>query len=422
MSQLTSDAVSQTASAPAAPASDVVIRPPAAPASQAPTRLVSLDAFRGATMLLMASAGLRIPTVAREFKDSNIWQMLAYQTDHVAWTGCALWDLIQPAFMFMVGVSLPYSIASRRAKGDSFGLMLGHAVWRAFLLVALAVFLTSAWSKQTEFVFTNVLAQIGLGYTFLFLLGWTRPRTQLIAAFSILIVYWALFALHPVAGPDFEFSKVGVPKDWVFLQGFAAHWQKNANFASAFDLWFLNLFPRESPFVYNRGGYHTLNFVPSLATMIFGLLAGELLRSDRTAAKKFWGLVGAGVAGLALGFLLDATGICPSVKRIWTPSWALFSTGWTFLLLAFFYGVIDIKGRQRWAFPMLVVGMNSIAMYCMAQLSTSFIKGALKIHLGQGFFEMLGKPYAPILEAAAILVVMWLVCLWMYRRKIFLRI
>src|SRR4051794_24117276 len=92
----------------------------------APGRLVSLDIYRGFAMLLMASEGLGIPQAARNFKESGVWQFLAYQTDHVPWSGCALWDLIQPSFMFMVGVSMPYSIAARRAKGDSFNSLLLH--------------------------------------------------------------------------------------------------------------------------------------------------------------------------------------------------------------------------------------------------------------------------------------------------------
>ena len=120
--------------------------------------------------------------------------------------------------------------------------------------------------------------------------------------------------------------------------------------------------------------------------------------------------------------MLDAAGICPSVKRIWTPSWAIFSAGWTCLLLAGFYGAIDIKGHRGWSFPLLVVGMNSIAMYCMAHLFEHFIRDSLKIHLGRHVFEMFGTAYAPIMERVAILFVLWLICLWMYTRKIFLRI
>src|SRR3954470_10451017 len=95
----------------------------------APARLLSLDIYRGMAMLLMASDGLGIPQAARNFKESGLWQFLAYQADHAPWTGCAIWDLIQPSFMFMVGVSMPYSIAARRAKGDSFNSLLLHAMW-----------------------------------------------------------------------------------------------------------------------------------------------------------------------------------------------------------------------------------------------------------------------------------------------------
>jgi len=156
--------------------------------------------------------------------------------------------------------------------------------------------------------------------------------------------------------------------------------------------------------------------------MIFGLLAGGLLQSERQPMQKFWTLAGCGLAGLVLGWALDLSGICPSVKRIWTPSWAIFSTGWTCLLLAGFYGLVDLKGHRRWSFPLLVVGMNSIAMYCMAHLFDRFIRDTLKIHFGQHVFNLFGTSYAPIVQRAATLLILWLVCLWMYRRKIFLRI
>jgi len=387
-----------------------------------PSRLTSLDAYRGFVMLLMASEGLGITQVARTFKESGFWQFLSYQTDHVQWGGCSLWDLIQPSFMFMVGVAMPYSLASRQAKGQPFGQMFLHALWRGLVLVFLGIFLRSVGRDQTNFTFEDVLTQIGLGYPLLFLLGWTKPKFQAGAAISILLLYWLAFALYPLPGPEFDYQKVGVSATWPHLHGFAAHWDKNTNFAAAFDQWFLNLFSRPKPFVFNGGGYLTLSFVPSLATMIFGLLAGGLLRSPEPAANKFWKLIGASAMGLLLGWALDASGLCPSVKRIWTPSWALFSGGWTCLLLAAFYGVIDIKGYAGWSFPLLVVGMNSIAMYCMAHLFERFIRDSFKIHLGRRVFEVFGTAYAPITERAAILLVLWLVCLWLYKRKIFLRI
>jgi heparan-alpha-glucosaminide N-acetyltransferase len=390
--------------------------------SSANERLVSLDALRGAIMLLMASSALGIPQVAKNFPDSAAWKFLAYQFEHAAWTGCALWDLIQPAFMFMVGVAVPWSVANRQARGQSFGVTLGHAVWRALALVLLAVFLTSASSRSTDWIFTNVLAQIGLGYVFLFLLAFTNPRVQWAASFGILAAYWLAFALHPLPPPNFDWKSVGVPENWAHLTGFAAHWEKGFNFAASFDRWFLNLFPRETPFIFNKGGYQSLNFVPSLATMIFGMIAGGLLRAERPLADKLKRLVIAGVAGILLGKAIEVAGLCPIVKRIWTPSWALFSGGLVTLLLAAFVAVIEWRDWKRWAFPLVVAGLNPITLYCMWQLIGGSVRDNVRTHLGQRVFESFGTAYAPMLERISILLAFWLILLWMYRRKIFLRI
>jgi heparan-alpha-glucosaminide N-acetyltransferase len=128
-----------------------------------PERLLSPDAYRGAIMLLMASSGLGLGAVAAFHRNNAMLQFLAEQSDHATWVGCHLWDLIQPAFMFMVGVALPWSVTKRRACGQPFGAMFGHALGRSLLLVLLGVFLSSVGSRQTVWSFNNVLAQIGLG-------------------------------------------------------------------------------------------------------------------------------------------------------------------------------------------------------------------------------------------------------------------
>jgi len=373
-------------------------------------------------MLLMASSGLGIAQIAASFPNSSTWKFLGRQCEHAAWTGCTLWDLIQPAFMFMVGVAVPWSIANRQARGDAFAKLLTHALWRSLILVLLAVFLTSAWSQHTEWVFTNVLAQIGLAYPFLFLLAFAKPRIQGLAALCLLCGYWLLFALYPLPGPDFPWEQVGVPPDWPHLSGFAAHWDKNSNAAAAFDVWFLNLFPRETPFTHSSGGYQTLNFIPSLATMIFGLLAGGLLRSDLPTHEKLKHLVIAGVVGLLAGQVLAWTGLCPIVKRIWTPAWAVFSGGWVILLLTAFVAVIDGCGTKRWAFPLIVAGLNPIALYCLWQLSGGFVRSSLQTHLGPDIFSAFGATWSPLAERAAPLLIYWLILLWMYHRRLFLRV
>ena len=396
-----------------------------APSSPAPPRLVSLDAYRGFVMLLMMGGLVNLPAVAKALPDSALWQFLAFHQSHVEWIGCSLHDLIQPSFSFIVGVALPFSIAARMARGQTRWRLTLHAFGRALLLIALGVFLRSIGKPQTVFTFEDTLSQIGLGYGFLFLLGFRPVRDQWIAFAALLIGYWLAFALHPLPGADFEYAKVGVPPDWLAqhgLTGFAAHWQKNANFAWAFDKNFLDHFPRAKPWVSNPGGYSTLSFIPTLATMILGLLAGGTLRSERAPMRKIRWLALAAITALAAGWLLGALGVCPVVKRIWTPAWTLYSGGWCLLLLAVFHLIVDVWQWRAWAFPLVVIGLNSIAAYCMEHLFAGFIRSALVTHFGKEAFLFFGKAYESLVLGGATLLVLWLLLFWMYRRKIFLRI
>ena len=388
-----------------------------------PQRLASLDAYRGFVMLLMMAEVLRLAQVAAAVPGNVFWGFLAFHQTHAPWAGCSLHDLIQPSFSFLVGVAVPYSMASRAARGQSKAFMTVHAFWRAFVLVALGIFLRSIGHDHTRFTFEDTLTQIGLGYGALFLLGFRRSRDAWIALTLILAGYWAAFALYPLPGPVFDWKAAGVTADWgLNYQGFAAHWNKNTNLAWAFDTWFLNLFPPGGWFTFNGGGYATLSFIPTLGTMILGLIGGRVMRSDRPGRGKLIWLLAAGVIGVAAGWFLDAAGVCPSVKRIWTPSWTLFSGGWCFLLLAAFYAAVDLADGRRLAFPLVVIGVNSIAAYLIAHLFEGFIDGALRTHLGAGAFAAFGGAYEPFVMGCAILFFYWLILFWMYRRKIFLRI
>ncbi len=388
-----------------------------------PVRLSSADAYRGFVMLLMMAEVLHFYQVAENLPESTFWAFLAFHQSHVEWVGCSLHDLIQPSFSFLVGVVLPYSIANRLAKGSSFQQLLLHAVWRSLVLIFLGIFLRSQYSKMTYFTFEDTLTQIGLGYTFLFLIGFQAIKFQILAFALILVGYFTAFALFPLPTADFDYTQVGVPQNWEHhLQGFAAHWNKNSNLAWWFDTWFLNLFPRESPFLYNGGGYATLSFIPTLGTMILGLLAGNILKSKRFSKEKIRLFLLCGISGLVLGWLLDTLGICPNVKRIWTPTWVIFSGGWCFLLLSFFYFVIDVWQKKQWAFPLLVIGTNSIAAYVIAETMVGYIRKMLLIHFGENFPNIIGEAYAPLVLGGAILLVEWLFLLWLYRKKIFIKI
>ena len=141
------------------------------PTPPATTRVAAIDAYRGFVMFLMMAEVLHLALMAKAFPDDPVWKFLAFHQTHVEWTGCTLHDLIQPSFSFLVGVALPFSLASRTARGQSFAVQSVHALWRAILLTFLGVFLRSTSSKQTNFTFEDTLSQIGLGYFFLFLLG-----------------------------------------------------------------------------------------------------------------------------------------------------------------------------------------------------------------------------------------------------------
>jgi heparan-alpha-glucosaminide N-acetyltransferase len=396
-----------------------IIRPPK---EASVPRNVAVDAYRGLVMLLMMGEVLRFARVSANFPNSLFWKVLAFNQTHTEWFGCSLHDMIQPSFSFLVGVALPYSIRSRQRKGVAFPKMLGHTIWRSLLLVALGIFLRSLESTQTNFTFEDTLTQIGLGYTFLFLLAFRPTRDQWIAFGAILFGYWLAWALYPLPGANFNYAAVGVPSDWHHLYtGFRAHWNKNSNLGQAFDLWFLNLFPRQHPFAFNGGGYLTLSFIPTLGTMILGLFAGQwfVASEPKQPIRRF---VTAGFVLLAAGLLLHATGICPIVKRIWTPSWTLFSGGICFLFLAVFSWIIDVKQKQAWAFPLVVVGTNSIAAYLIAHLWEHFIGRNLLTNLGPKPFSVFGSGLQPLVFGATILLIDWLFLHWMYRRKIFLRI
>jgi heparan-alpha-glucosaminide N-acetyltransferase len=398
---------------------ETLSNPPPAP----PERLASIDAYRGLVMFLMMAEALKLCQVASRMPGDRFWELLCHHQSHVEWVGCSLHDLIQPSFSFLVGVALPYSVAGRLARGQSKIKITAHALWRSLVLVFLGVFLRSLNSSQTNFTFEDTLSQIGLGYTFLFVLALYSRRVQWAALVLILIGYWGAFALYRLPGPEFDFSAVGVPPDWSHHPaGFAKHWDKNSNLAWAFDTWFLNLFPREKPFTHNGGGYATLSFIPTLATMILGLLAGGVLRRTGSGWARVRWLAVAACTGLVAGSGLGELGLCPVVKRIWTPSWVLYSGGWCFLFLAVFFAVLDVVKVRFWAFPLRVIGMNSIAAYCMADVCRPFISQNLTTHLGTKLFTVAGHAFEPLLRGAGVLLVLWLILFWMYRRKLFLRI
>lgn len=383
---------------------------------------MAVDTYRGLLLLLLLANAMQVPSVAAHFPDSRLWQVIGWNMGHSQWVGLSLVDMSQPGFAFLVGTSLYFSIASRRARGERFAHLLGHAVRRAVVLVALGIFLRSLGGPRTNWTFIDTLSQIGLGYVPLFFLALARPRWQWGTIGAILLGYWALFAFYPAPGTGYNWARVMVPNGWQHhLAGFASHWDINSNAGAAFDRWFLNLFPRQEVFRGNSGGYVQLNFIPTLATMVFGLVAGRWIRerSDAGALRRF--VVTAALC-LAAGLLLHVTGICPVVKRLWTPSFTLVSAAVCFAMLAALTWIHEVRGWTRWAFPAVVVGTNSLTAYLMNQLTTPFLADQLRIHLPTAVLNLFGSTLAPLLVGALVVAIEWYILLWMYRRRIYVKL
>lgn len=388
-----------------------------------PTRFLSLDVFRGLVMvLLMTEATLDLPRLAAFYPDSAFWQFVGYQTSHELWVGCRLWDMIQPSFMLMVGVAVPFSIAGRLAKGATRAELWRHTWRRAAILVSLGILLRSMGREQTYFTFEDVISQIGLGYPVLFWLAFRSVRVQWAAVAVILVGYWALFAFWPLpdAATLAQFNPVE-GKPYTPLTGFFAHWNIHANPANQFDQWFLNLFPRAKPFVQNGGGYVTLSFIPSLATMLLGLLAGQLLQRDQPMPTKLSKLLLWGVVGILLGLACQFLGICPIVKRIWTPAWALFSGGLVFLLMSVCITAVELWQWRRGTFWFMVVGVNSMAAYLLHWTIHSWLVANVRTNIGYWLMAIPeGISFAIIGLIAFGLA--WYLMVWLYRKKLFVRV
>jgi heparan-alpha-glucosaminide N-acetyltransferase len=348
-------------------------------------RLVSLDAYRGFIMLLLVSNGFGLG-VLQHYPG---WAWLARQVDHTDWEGCTFWDLIQPAFTFMVGVAMPFAFARRAAQGFTTTGIFKHVLWRAVLLVFLSNLFSNWGSRQLHLQLINVLSQIAFGYVICFLITRLEFRWQAVAGAAMLVGYWALFAVFP--GPH-------------------GAWSKTGNIGAVIDLKLLG---------YNYPGYYTtINFVGNAVTILFGCWAGMLLRMQRPHMYKLKVLGGAALACFAAGLALQP--VLPLVKRLWTPSFALFSAGWVIAMLMAFYWIIEVRKQKAWAFPFVIFGMNSIFAYSIGQIG---LKGWLNRGLGAftfnfGFLGDLGA----IPQQALVMACIWYVCYWLYQRKIFFKI
>lgn len=352
-------------------------------------RLVSLDAFRGITMILLVSHGFGLT----HLEDFELWGGLAAQFSHVRWEGMHFWDLVQPFFMFIVGVAMPYSLTKRRRLGQSDREIFGHVVRRSLVLIFLGVVIIKRvpLMKGTP-SFTNVLTQIGFTYFFTFLVFRESLKMQIVVTLVILVVY------------DLAFRFVPLPYD-------VSPWIQAKNLGSHIDVLL--------GFQFNSGGWVTINAVSTAVHTMWGAICGWVLMSDRKEGQKLLFLVAAGVSTLLAGYILSP--ITPIVKRIATSTFVLASGGWCFLTLAFLYWMVDIKGYKDWAIIVNVVGVNSIFIYMFNILLGGWLESFVGVYTAP-LQELMGEVIVAVLTVNMALLAKWYICYWMYKRGVFIKI
>ena len=375
-----------------------ILTPPAPVSKLAPasSRIASIDALRGFDMFWIAG-GDALMFHLYQAAPNSVTRMLADQFHHVAWEGFHFYDLVFPLFVFIVGLVLPFSLTRRLETGGHRVELYRHAFRRLFILFVLGLIANGLLDLNWPALrLAGVLQRIAIAYFFATLLVMNfKVRGQAAATGLILLGYWAVMDLIPVPG----FGR-GV----YTMQG---------NLAAYIDRLIL-----PHPFCCYEFGDNEgiLSTIPGVASCMMGVLAGHWLRSARSQGRKVLGLVGAGVASLGAGWLWSL--VFPVVKNIWSSSFVLVAGGWSLLLLALFYLVIDVLGYRKWAFFFTVIGANSITIY----LARHFFKfrdvGLIFTH---GFINYLGawKPFT--IELGAV-VSGWMLLYYLYRQKIFLRV
>ncbi|MCE5270271.1 DUF5009 domain-containing protein [bacterium] len=357
-------------------------------------RVVSIDALRGFDMFWITGGGGIVVALLSLFH-GPLAETLLRQTEHSVWNGFTYWDLIFPMFMFIVGVSLPFAISRRLERGEDRAGLYKHIVRRFLTLMILGFVYNGLLDfNMAQMRWAGVLQRISLGYLFaaLILMN-TRVRGQVIWAAAILLVYWVLMTLVPVPGHG---AGVLTP------EGNLAAWLDNLFLPGQFCN---GIFDNEG----------ILSTLPSISTVLMGVLAGHWLRGTATPGVKAVRLALAGVASLVLALIWNP--FFPINKLIWTSSYVLFAGGWSLLLLALFYWVIDVKGWKRWAFPFVVIGLNPITIYVAGAL---FDFGSIVNIFVHGFIDSLGA-IKPLFWALCVFGVKWLFLYFLYTRKIFLK-
>jgi predicted acyltransferase len=335
-------------------------------------------------MLLLISDGFGFS----HLPEGGPLRFLARQFEHNPWGGAVFYDLIMPAFLFMVGVAMPFAISRRLDRGEDRRAVTKHVVVRCLRLLLISQIILSIALNRPHLQFHNVLTQVAAAYLACYFLMRLPFWQQAAAAAVLLVMHSAVYLLFP--GPDGAFARV-------------------TNAGTRLDRWLMG----ESypwPCV-------NLNILAEIPSVLFGVWAGNLLMQQKPRAAQLKTLALGMAAAFAAGLLLSP--LVPINKWLWTASYTLYTTGWVILGLLLCIILVEYAGIRRPLFPFMVVGMNPLFIYCLHQLLKGWIDHSLMVFTGG--YKFLGL-FGPIAQSCSVLVVIWLLAYWMYKRKIFLKV
>ncbi|WP_299578005.1 DUF5009 domain-containing protein [uncultured Sunxiuqinia sp.] len=369
-------------------------------------RLKSLDALRGFDMLWIIGGEFVIRNLAKA-TDWKVFNVLAQQTIHKSWEGFHFYDLIMPLFLFMVGMSIPFSFNKRISLGESRRTIYFHSFKRAVILFILGMVCQCnllAIDPDDMFLIHDTLQAIAIGYFFSTLIYSTlKIKAQLIFTFGLVGIYWAIMQFVPVPG---------------YEAGICTH---EINPAKYIDKLVLGKF--DDPTADYTWVLSSLGFV---ATVMTGVFASTIIRAEKIKMRFVHSqnsMIHKTVILAILGACMVTAGQVlniwyPIIKRLWSASFILHSSGLSFLLISVFYYLIDVKGYQRWAFWLRVIGMNSIAVYMASYLFPFQKIGHIFIF---GLEQYTGSFY-PVLNSIVSLAFVYLIMYWMYKKKTFVKV
>ena len=362
------------------------------------SRLLSLDTLRGFDMFWIIGGEELIHTLSKLYPNS-FWIQFSKQLEHPYWNGFTFYDLIFPLFIFLAGVSTPFSIGKALNDGKSKKEILLKVLKRGLILFLLGLVYNNGLEIKPidDIRFMSVLGRIGITYVFANILFLYVKETLLIYCFAaLIIVYWLILKFN--SAPGFSMGDLSM----------------EGNFASYFDR---NVLPGKL----SRGIHDTVglfNNIPAIGNSLAGIITGIYLQKGKpTQSKKafYMALFGLIAIIIAQAWNLDF----PINKNLWSSSFVMQTVGLSLLFFAFFYYVIDVLKYNRWTLFFQVIGMNSILIY----ISNKFIDWD---YMANAFFkwleQLVGEPYSILVIAVAIVIIKWVFLKFLYNKKVFLRV